>query len=101
MEGKVGIFRVFKKVIAGINISRALVILNRRQRAEYRETGSGERQQLRELDNKRQFKGKSKKKGGATKGERQRERKRGLEGRRVRTAALCHRCSTLQQLGCL
>ncbi len=81
----------FEIVIVSINIERALVILNRRER----ETGGGGRQELRELENKRQFKGKRRKE------ERQRERvggreKRGLEGRRVRTEALCHRCSTLQ-----
>lgn len=59
-----------------------------------RETGGGGRQELRELENKRRFKGKTEKKGEATEGERQRERKRGLEGRRVITEALCHRCST-------
>lgn len=70
-----------------------MVIFNRRER----EMRGGGRQELRELENKRRFKGKTERKGRAT--EEERDGGRGTEGwrgGRVITEALCHRCSTLQ-----
>lgn len=60
------------------------------------ETRGRGRQELRDLENKRRFKGKTEERRSDGGREKRRERKSGLEGRRVRTEDLCHCCSTLQ-----